>query len=436
MTLTPLDSQLWVGLFGSPVAQAHLADEALIAAMIQVEIALGHALEACEITAPGTGKAIETALADVKPEISELAETAASDGVPIPALLSVLRTSLSGEALDALHWGATSQDIVDTAMVLCLRDFKRALLDQADDLIDRIALLAGQEAETLQLARTRTQGAVPTTFGSTLSVWGAGLMEAAEAVSSSVDELAVVSLYGAAGNDSVLAGDAPDVRLAMAEALKIGVDQAPWHTRRARISAFAGAMTALATQAGRIASDLAFLASTGINEVSFAGGRSSAMPYKVNPVRAEAAQSLARFSVHLQGAVAESAIHGSQRDGVAWSLEWLALRPLCGTAAAALDNIDKIIETLQINRDAMAKNLKSVGPAALSEMLTYRLSQGMPRSDARKAVAAALGSDNPLETLKTNHPGTDWTGVEDWISATGRAPHIARAFASSRGHER
>lgn len=435
MTLSPLDSQLWMGLYNSPLAQVHLADKALLASMVRVEIALAHACEAYGMTPQGSGPAIESTLSGLKIDPARLSSAASRDGVPVPGLLALLRDKLDAETANALHWGATSQDIIDTATVLCLRDFADAVLGETNRLIDSIALLAGQEALTVQLARTRTQGAAPTTFGATLASWGAGLVEASETLASAANDLSNISLYGAAGTDAALGEMASEVRAHMANSLGVRADETPWHNLRDRIVVFGTAMASLAGQAGRIGGDLAFLASTGINEVKLAGGGSSAMPHKVNPIGAEAAQSLARFCAHLQGALAESALHGAQRDGVAWGLEWLSLRPLCGAGAAAINNIEQAFATLQPNHDAMLANLQAMGPAALSESLTYRLAKSMPRSDARKAVTEALKSGAPIETLQTNHPDLNWESSDDWLAAAGRAPAIAQSFARSRGYQ-
>ncbi|SDY34207.1 lyase family protein [Citreimonas salinaria] len=432
MTLSPLDSALWSGLYGSAAAKATLDDGALIAAMIRVEAALTEACGEAGIVPKDAAARLLRALSEMRVAPTELAQGAARDGVPIPALLAALREGLPPDLAEWLHWGATSQDIIDTALILCLRDFAHTVLAEVSALLDALAALAEAEAETVQLARTRTQGAMPTTFGATVALWGHGLADATEALMTARDAVAVLSLHGAAGTDAALGADAPAVRAAMARALDLRADDAPWHSRRGAVAGFAAAVAALAAAAGRIGGDLAFLASTGIGEVRLAGGGSSAMPHKVNPVRAEAAQSLARLAAHLQAAVSEASIHTTNRDGVAWGLEWLSLRPLCGASGAAVAAIAEAVEGLRPDRDAMRAHLDALGPAVYSERLAYLLARHMPRSAARRAVTEALASADPLATLRAAHPDMPLDDALDPLVAAGAAPAQARAFAATR----
>lgn len=432
MTLSPLDSALWSGLYGSASAQRTLDDPAMIAAMIRVEAALARACGEAGIMPREASARLSQALSGMRVAPAELAQGAARDGVPIPALLAALRQGLPPDLAEWLHWGATSQDIVDTATVLCLRDFADALLAEMTALLDALAALAEAEAETVQLARTRTQGAMPTTFGATVVSWGHGLADAAGALSAARDAVAVLSLHGAAGTGAALGADAPAVRAAIAKALGLRAGNVPWHTRRGAVAGFAAAMAALAAAAGRIGGDMAFLAATGIGEIRLAGGGSSAMPHKVNPVRAEAAQSLARLAAHLQAAVAEASIHTTNRDGVAWGLEWLSLRPLCGAAGAAVAAVAEAVVGLRPDREAMRANLDALGPAAYSERLAYILARHMPRSAARRAVTEALAGDAPLAALRAAHPQVPLDDALDPLAAAGTAPAQARAFAATR----
>ena len=433
MTLSPLDSPLWQGLYRSDLAHDALGDTALIAAMVRVEIALAHACETAGLTPPGSGPRIAAALSEARIDPADLAPVAARDGVPVPALLAVLRARLAEADADALHLGATSQDVVDTATILCLGDFARRLGEQVDACLDLLAGLAAREADTVQLARTRTQGAVPTTFGSVVAGWGSGLAAARARLAAAAEAAARVSLHGAAGTDSVLGGAAEAVRADMARRLGLTAPASPWHTDRQPICALADAVAALAAQCGRIGADLALLAATGITEVRLEGGGSSAMPHKANPVRAEAAVALARHAAHLQGAVTEAAIHPTQRDGAAWGLEWLSLRPLCGAAAAASENVHAAVASLQVDRAAMARTLAAAGIAPYSERLTNLVAETTSRKQARAAVTRALAEPDPEATLRREHPQIDWTRALDPLTAAGNAPAQARAFGATRG---
>lgn len=432
MSVSPLDSAMWAGLYGSALARETLSDWTLVAAMIRVEIALAEACEAAGLTPAGSGARIADALRGVEVPPEALAEDAARDGVPVPALLAELRGRLGPAEADALHWGATSQDIVDTATVLCLGAFAERLAAQTDDLLDALAEMALEEAETVQLARTRTQGAVPTTFGATVAVWGIGLAEARERVAEAGRRVGAVSLYGAAGTDAALGEAAGHVRAEIGRRLGLVVEDASWHTRRSRMADFGAAVAGLAAQAGRMGADVAFLASSGIGEVRLSGGGSSAMPHKANPVRAEAAQALARHAAHLLGAVTEAAIHGLQRDGAAWGLEWLSLAPLCGASAAALENVAEVVAGLSVEREAIAKNLAAAGSGPFSERLVYLIAAKRSRAEARQAVDRAFTEKDPQAVLREEFPDLDWTAAICPSAAAGSAPGQALAFAASR----
>ncbi|KAA9007843.1 lyase family protein [Histidinibacterium aquaticum] len=430
MALSPLDSALWRGLLGSAGADALMGDSALLAAMVRVEAALAEACAEVGLIPAEAGPGIAKALAEVAPDPADLAEGTARDGLPVPELVRVLRERLGPDLGQYLHWGATSQDILDTATVLQARAAAETLDAGLAAILARLAELAGQEAETVMPARTRTQIALPTTFGAVAAVWGRGLASARARLAREASQMARLSLHGAAGTGAAFGDKGPALRNALATRLGLATDGLPWHSRREDLSAFATALAGAATSLGHIVADIAFHAGTDVGEITVAGGGSSTMPHKANPVRAEAAQSLARHAVSLAADMQRAAVHPLQRDGAALGLEWLSLAPLLGATDAASGHVAGLLADLRTNPDQMRANLAAVGFGPYSEAATFALAATMPRPDATKEVKRALAAEDPLAHLRAEHPEIDWDRVTDPLTAAGEAPAQARAFAA------
>ena len=432
MSISLVDSKLWSGLYSSTMVADLLDDAALISAMIRVEAQLAIVSSEVGLIPQEIGTRIAAACENLEIGPEALSEQTERDGVPVPALVNAMRTSLGPELGQWVHFGATSQDIIDTATTLQVDAVLGEILMELDDLLDRLAVIAGAEADTVMGARTRTQIGLPTTFGALVALWGQELADASDRLAAARERNARLSLHGAAGTDAAFGDKADSLRAALAESLGLQAEPLPSHTRRGAVADLGSALSLLAVSLGRMGADVAFLASSVIREVSIAGGGSSTMPHKSNPVRAEVLQSAARFCVHLQAALSEAALHGMSRDGVAWGLEWMSVRPLVATAAAAVFNANKMASGLKARPDAMMANLQAEGVGPFSEAAVFALAKTMPRPEAVIAIKQALGTDNPEETLRSDHPSVDWKTVLDPHQATGNAQQQARQFSLSR----
>ncbi|MCA3648553.1 MAG: 3-carboxy-cis,cis-muconate cycloisomerase [Methylobacterium sp.] len=400
MSLSPLDNRLHQGLLGDPVIAALLGEEAELAAMIRVESALATVQMRLGIIPQEAGGALVKGLGGVTVRPEDLAGGIARDGVIAPAFLRALRAQLSMEAGGWLHWGMTSQDLTDLALVLRLREIVQIMDRRLAALIRRLSDLAKAHRDTLCLARTRMQAAAPTLFGLKAAQWMAPLIRHRERLAEVRPRLLVVQIGGAAGNLSVFGDQALAVMDGLADELALGRAE-PWHKGRDRLIEFGQMLAMIAGSLGTIGGDLALLAQGEVSEVGFAGaGGSSTLPQKQNPVLAEIVQSLARYAGGEAGALLQAGLHLNERDGAAWTLEWLALPPLIATTGAALLRADEMLAALRVDADRMQANIEATRGLVLAEAASFALAAHLPRHEAmalvKKAVEATLGSDRSL----------------------------------------
>lgn len=430
-------------LLGDAQLAVEIDGLAQLAAMLRVEGALAAAQAEVGALPAEAARAIEAAAARLSRRLdpADLAEATARDGVPVPALVALLREEV-GAAGAAVHAGATSQDVVDSAWALCLKPALTILDGRLLRIGDALAALAAAHAATPTAARTRTQQAVPTRFGLVAAQWLAPVAGHRAALRDAGARACVLSLGGAAGTQAALGPKARAIEEATARRLDLGVADLPWHSRREGALALGAALAGAAASCGKIAQDLLLLARTEVGEVGFTGaGGSSAMPHKANPVAAEAALALARHAGALQAALHQAALPADARDGAAWAQEWLAFAPLLLAVGGCLARTERMLETLAVRPARMRANLLAFGSPALAEAAIRALSGPMGAGDAadlvRRALTEASAGGEPLAAaLKRLAPeaaaaAVDWAALDDPAGQAGEADAmIARALAA------
>ena len=291
--------------------------------MVTVEIALAAVEGRLGVIDAAAAAAIEASLTGFAPDLDDLTRGTAAAGVPVPALVAQLRRQVGGEAASFVHWGATSQDILDTALVLQLREALALLARRLDAVIAALARLADEHRATPIIGRTRFQQAVPTTFGLKVAGWLAPLLRHRERLAELTPRLLVVQLGGAAGNLVAIGEHGVEVMEALAAELELGCPAMQWHSQRDGFGELASWLTLVTGSLGKLGQDVLLLAQNEVGEVREAeGGGSSTMPQKSNPIRAEALVTLARRNATLVGGMHQAALHAHERDGAAWQLEW------------------------------------------------------------------------------------------------------------------
>lgn len=438
MTVSPFDSAMLRDLFTDREVATLFSDTADIRAMLLVEGMLAKVQGDLGVIPADSAGFIQRSSLEVQIDPSGLAGATGQNGVCVPALVAAFRNEIEApEHAQYVHWGATSQDIIDTGLALRLRQALALIETRGDRLARALAGLAAAHTDTPMTARTYGQTANPTSFGAVVASWGWPWLVHKDRLAAMRPRLLVVTLSGAAGTGAALRARAAETRAALAEALKLADPGRSIHATRDHVAELAGWLSLVAGSLGKIGEDLLLMAQSDLGEMRFAGaGESSTMPQKQNPVGASVLIALARHVQALNGAVQGAALHRQQRDGAAWFTEWLSLPSMIMGVAKGLSIAADLAETLDPQAERMAANLNDPLGLIHAEALSFALAGHMPRPEAQAAVKAAckqaLVSGTPLLVLlETAHPGLDLARVTDPLTAMGDAPDEARAFAAS-----
>lgn len=437
MPASPADSAIYRSLLGDEETAALFTDSAEVRAMLLVEGALARVQGDLGLIPAEAAAFIDRAAREVQIDPSSLAAQTAENGVPVPGFLAAFRKAAGApEMMQYLHWGATSQDILDTALALRLRRVLDMWEVRLGDLLGLLAVLAETHADLPMAARTYGQLATPTTYGAVVAGWGWPLLGWHDDLAGLRAALLRVSLSGAAGTASALGPEAPRVRAGLAKALNLSDPGHSWHSDRSGSARLAGWTAGLAGTLGKLGEDLILMSQSGIAELSLGGGGgSSTMPQKENPVGPSTLVALARVVQGLAATLQGAAIHRQQRDGASWFTEWLVLPQICILTGRALALAREIVGHMQPDAGAMARPLTDGTGLIHAETLTFALAQQMPRPEAQArlkslcAEAAASGATLP-DLMARDFPGTDWQAILAG-AGLGQAPSEARAFAAA-----
>ncbi|GGJ68513.1 3-carboxy-cis,cis-muconate cycloisomerase [Deinococcus aquiradiocola] len=391
MSFSPLDSALYGPMFTTPDMTALFRDDAQLARMLQVEVALARVQARLGLIAEQAAEQIAASALTFSVDLQRLQPGLLRDGVPVPALLGEWRAQLPEPARTALHRGATTQDIVDTALVLTLRD-AHALLDaELHALMTVMAALAQRHRHTVMAGRTHSQQAVPVTFGLKVAGWLAPLVRHAGRLHELRPRLLVLQFGGAAGTLSALNGDGLRVASALAGELALAEALMPWHTQRDALAELAGWLSLVTGGLGKVGQDLLLLAQSEVAEVTEgARGGSSTMPQKSNPVQSELLVAAARMNATLLPALHHALVQEHERGTHGWQLEWLTLPQMLGLTAGALTRARHLLEDLNVNTAHMQATLDASRGLMLAEAYTFALTPLIGRADAARRVQEAV----------------------------------------------
>jgi 3-carboxy-cis,cis-muconate cycloisomerase len=391
------------GLFAPVITSDQLLyatdDRAWLQALLDVEAALAGAEADLAIIPMAAAEIITTfctagGAAD-RFDPGQLGRAARLGGNPVIPLVEALTSALPPEARGWVHWGATSQDVLDTAAMLLTRRALGIIAADLRGLADGCAALADRYRTALMAGRTLLQQALPITFGLKAAGWLIGTLDTHERVADVRSRLPI-QLGGAAGTLAALGTDGPAVAARLASRLELAEPLIPWHTRRQRVAEVGATLGLVAGHAAKVAIDVALLMQTEVAEAFEPAdpgrGGSSTLPQKRNPVGAAATSAAARRAHALMSVLFTGMVQEHERAVGGWQAEWETLTELLRLAGGAAGRVRETIQGLEVDPEAMRANLDRSDGLLMAERVTLALARHMDRSEARRCVQRAARS--------------------------------------------
>jgi 3-carboxy-cis,cis-muconate cycloisomerase len=401
-------------VFGDDVVTGLFSEREYVRCWLQVERALAQAQAELGVIPESAAQAIETEATADKIDLDRLRVDTRVVGYPILPLLEQISSSSSDAVGAYIHWGATTQDIMDTGLVLAVGRSLDLLEHRCLELVDGLASLAVEHRASVLAARTHAQQAVPTTFGAKVAVWVDEFGRHVDRVRDVRPRAVRVQLFGAAGTAAALGPSSRDVRRRVAELLGIGDADVPWHTARDGIAEVGFVAAGIAATCGKVAREVIDLSRTEIGEVhevaDASRGASSTMPQKANPIASEAIVGLVSLARHLVPALLEAMQAGHERSAGEWQIEWDAVPTLLALSHSAVVTTTGLVRGLEVAPARMATNMRADGGMLMSEAVMISLAPHIGRHAAHhlvyEACRLARENDRDLTTvLEETLPG-------------------------------
>jgi len=389
-------SPLLAPMLSSPAMRAVCDDRSTLQNMLDFEAALARAEAATDVIPASAVGPIEAACRADTFDMAALGEAATRSGnlaIPLVKALTASVAKADAEAARYVHWGATSQDVIDTAAMLSLRAGIDALLVDLDRAIAGFAALARKHRNTAVVARTWLQHALPMPFGLKLAEYAAALHRSKLRLKRLREETLALQFGGAAGTLAALGDKGLIVSEALARNLKLPLPEAPWHTHRDRVAEAASVFAIISGSCGKIARDVSLMMQTDVGEAfepAGAGrGGSSTMPHKRNPVAAASALGAATMAPNLAATIFAAQVQDHERSAGPWHAEWPTLPALMLVTSGALVAIVDLAEGLEVDAARMRTNLDATHGLIMAEAVTFALAEKIGKSDAHHLIEAA-----------------------------------------------
>jgi 3-carboxy-cis,cis-muconate cycloisomerase len=383
-------------MLSSAAMRAVCDDAAYLQHMLDFEAALARAEAAVGVIPASAADAIAKACTAGSFDFDALAEAATRSGnlaIPLVKSLTAEVAKADAEAARYVHWGATSQDVIDTAAMLGLRAAIDALLADIDRAIAGFAKLARQHRDTAMVARTWLQHALPMPFGLKLAEYAAALHRSRRRLRRLRSDGLALQFGGAAGTLAALGDKGWLVAERLAQELRLPLPEAPWHAHRDRIAEAASVFAIVAGTCGKIARDIQLMMQTDVAEAFERSGEgrggSSTMPHKRNPVAAATALAAATMAPNLAATIFAAQVQDHERSAGPWHAEWPTFPMLLLVTSGALAAIVDIAEGLEIDAVRMRVNLDATRGLIMAEAVTMALAEKIGKSEAHHLVEAA-----------------------------------------------
>ncbi|MCY4314877.1 MAG: 3-carboxy-cis,cis-muconate cycloisomerase [Roseovarius sp.] len=336
----------WLAAFaGDGKVSARLADKAGIADMLEVEAAFSRSLAKAGVVPAEIGEMASAEILAAKIDYDQIIASAMRDGLPVPGLVGQLKEQINPKLHCAIHVGMTSQDVMDTSLLLAIRDVLNDIESRIVDVVGELDVLGGRFGRKTIMGRTRMQAALPVSVDHRISQWAFPLRGHLERLEQLRPGLLKIQLGGPVGTRDGLKGGENSIAAFFAEEIGLGFAERSWHTNRESLLDLGNWFSMVAGSLGKIGMDISLMSQQGVDEIGLSkGGSSSSMQHKCNPVGAELLVALSRYcSVHCMG-MHDAQIHEQERSGVSWTLEWLCLPPIAVATAGALRTAMELLE--------------------------------------------------------------------------------------------
>jgi len=389
-------SPLLAPMLSSPAMRAVCDDAAYLQRMLDFEAALARAEAAVGVIPDGAAGAIAKACTAERFDPAELAEAATRSGnlaIPLVKALTAAVAKTDAEAARYVHWGATSQDTIDTGRVLQLRQALALISSELDLFAVVLGELVHKNRATLVVARTWMQQALPTTFGLKAAGWLDAIDRHRTRLAETQERCLVLQFGGAVGTMAALGARGLDVAANLSKELQLPLPELPWHSHRDRTGEIATTLGLCCGTLGKIARDISLHTQTEVGEVfepsGDGRGGSSTMPHKRNPVTCAVVLSAAARVPALVSTMLGAMVQEQERGLGGWHAEWETLPEIVRLTAGALHHLTTTISELEIDQERMRQNLDLTHGLIFAEAVTMALAEKMPRSEAHELVQLA-----------------------------------------------
>ena len=348
MTVSPFDHPFLSRLLGNDEVAGLFNAEADIRIMLRFEVALAEAEARNGIIPDEAAERIREVCGAFMPDMEILAAGTARDGVVVPDLVRQLRLAVGEPHNEHVHFGATSQDVIDTSLVLRLKEALAIIERRITEVGDKLAARSARDGHLAMVGRTRMRNAMPINVARRIRSWEEPLENSLNVLESVRPGVLMLQFGGPVGMLKALGEKGPAVAASLGEILDLNVPPHSWHELRSGIARFAAWLSLVTGSLGKMGQDITLMAMDEVGEVRMTeGGGSSVLTRKINPVQAEILIALARFNAVQLSAMHQSMVHENERSGAAWTLEWMILPQMVVAAAASLERASRLLDTIE-----------------------------------------------------------------------------------------
>lgn len=387
------------GLFRSEEVEKWLSDRTCLQAMLSFESALAKAESHAGVIPKSAVQAISQQCKAPLFDLDALSRAAKSSGntaIPVVKALTALVAKNNAEAAGYVHWGATSQDVIDTGLILQLCGALTCIAADIDKLAHALAELATEHRSTVMVGRTWMQHASPTTFGAKVAGWLDAIDRHRARLRETQARCLVLQFGGAVGTHAALEGKGDEVAKNLAQELKLPLAEIPWHSHRDRVAEIATTLGLLVGTLGKIASDISLLSQTEVAEVfepaEKGRGGSSTMPHKRNPVACAAVLSAATRLPGLVGTMLAAMPQEHERGLGGWHAEWETLPEIVSLVGGAAHTVAALAPRLDVDAERMRQNLDETHGLIFAEAVSMALAKKIGKAKAHDVVEAACNT--------------------------------------------